>query len=67
MKHMNLEEYIIAYEKAAKEEKQWRYRQIAIWLKELRELRGFTDFMINRCSELEKRLQELENEKAESA
>ena len=67
MKHMNLEEYIIAYEKAAKEEHNWRYRQIAIWLKELRELRGFTDFMISRCSELEKRLQELENEKAESA
>ena len=45
----------------------WEHKRLAVWLKELKTQRGFADYMIDRCTRLEKRLQELGDEKAESA
>ena len=45
-----LDEAILKYESKDK--------QVAVWLKELKMQRDFANFMIDKCTELEKKLQE---------
>ena len=47
---ITLDEAIVKYESKDK--------QVAVWLKELKMQRDFANFMIDKCAELERKLQE---------